>query len=259
MHDGGDVFGILAVLRADFVGVGLKGNVDAHGAHGLAVEASQGIRQFGIVGGAEALVRLIDVSAERIIFAVGGEHHRHAQALGLGGSLQVIQRVGNGDGRAIQVKQLAGEGVFLHHVARVVQLGVDTEQQANLFLRGHLADQIGDALVGILAPVLVHVQLAVIVEILEFQAVHIQDGSYAFHIGKLYLAGGFVGFNYGKRAAGLQKGLLGGSGLLIHLVGADVHHLVRADGRFGGLLRKGAAGAAKQHDYGQEQRDFFHV
>lgn len=62
--------------------------MDTNGAHGRAVEAGQLVGRLGIIGRAEALVGLVDVAAEGVVLTVGGEHHGHAQPLGLGSSFR---------------------------------------------------------------------------------------------------------------------------------------------------------------------------
>ena len=256
MHDGGDVLGILAVLRTDLVGIRLEGHVNAHGTHRLAVEARQLVRQLGIIRRAEALVRLVDVAAEGIVLTVGGEHHRHAQALTLGTRLQVVERIGDGDGGTVQVEQLAGQRIVIHHLTGIRQLGVDAEQQTDLLLGGHLADEVSDAGVGLHAPVLIHVQCAVLVEILELQTIDLQNGGHALHIGQLDLTGGFVRLNHGEITVRLEKLLLSGGSVLINLLRADVHNLRRRNGL---ALGKRSANTAYQHDDGQNQGQLLHT
>ena len=60
-------------------------------------------------------------------------------------------------------------------------------EQARALLQRHLVVQILDARVDILPPVLIYIQLAVAVEILELQAFHLQNGRNALEVAQLGL------------------------------------------------------------------------
>ena len=188
-------------------------------------------------------MRFVNIAAEGIVFTVGSKYHRHAQALCFRTRLQVVQSVGDGDWRPVQVEQLAGQRIFLHHIAGVIQLCVHAEQQAHFFFRCHLADQVCHAGVGIHAPVFISIQLSVLVQILELQAVRLQDGGHVLDVGQFLLAGGFIRLNNGKSAVGLEEGFLSRTGFLVNALCADLHDLVRADRSVGFVLALGAAGA----------------
>ena len=56
---------------------------------------------------------------------------------------------------------------------------VNMEKQAYLFFQGHLGKQVGNAVFSILAPVLVYIQFAVVVQVAELVPVHLDDVFYA--------------------------------------------------------------------------------
>ncbi len=192
IHDVRDVLGVLAVLRADFVRVGLEGHVHADRLHRLTVVVRQIVCQLRIIRGAEGDVGLVDVAAERIVLTVGGEDHRDAQTLRFSLRLQVVQGVGDGDRGAVQIEQQAGHLELFDDVTGVFQISVDAQQSADLFHVVHLGDQVGNALVIRQTPVFVDVQLAVLIQILELQAVNLQNGGDAFDIRQASLSGRFV-------------------------------------------------------------------
>ena len=104
-------------------------------------------------------------------------------------------------------------------------------EQTGLFLQGHLVVQVPDALIHIQAPVLILVQGAVAVQILELQPVHGQDFRHAVQVAQL-----------GLRIGRLNDG------------DGSVHLLVAGEPCLRGLLRiRGQPKTAKEHDCRQEQ------
>ena len=200
---------------------------------------------------------LINVAAEGIVFTVGRVNHRHTQTLGFRRRLKVVQRIGNGDRGAVQVEQLTGELVFLNHLARVRQLRIDAEEQTDLLLRSHLTDEVGDTRIRIHAPVLINVQLTVVVEVLEFQSIHIQDRRHALHVGQLDLSGRFVRLDDRERTIRFEVFLLCRRFLRAGLLRADIHDFSRRNRR--GSFRERCACVAHEHGCRQKQGDLFHT
>ena len=236
IDDFGDVLGVLAVLRANLVGVGLEGYMDAHGNHGLAVDVGKLISQLGVIGGTVGDVRLVDVAAPGVELTVGGEHHGHAQALGFGRSLQVVERIDNFNGGAVEVEKHAGKVEIRNQGAGRFQIGADAEQQAGFLFFRHLADQIVDTGVHVLAPVFVHIQLAILVHVLKLESVDLQNRGYALDIGQTGLLA--IGFDESKTAVLRQQLGLGRT--------------------FGGGFFRECAHTAEHHYQRKKQSQFFH-
>ena len=256
--DGSDELGILAVLRANLVVVGLEGHVNAHRVHGLAIEGGQLVGQFRIVGIAERFVRLVNVAAPSVVFPVRGVHHGDAQPFRFRHGLQIVQDGGNFRGCAVQVEQLAGQVEVLHHVGRIIKLGVHAEQQANFFFHRHLAEQVGHALIGALAPVLIDVQRTVLVQILKLVPVHFQDGGNAFHVRQTRLLA--IRLNQGKLTGFPELGFrFIANGLFFgrdFLASPGVGNVCRAFGLF--FLSENAEEAANSQQHRQQQGQFLH-
>ena len=144
-------------------------------------------------------MRRVDIAAPRIILAVGGEGDRDAQPsflrhglhLVVGIYLLVRRAVGvvevmrdaklvdvnpHGVVAAVVGALLQVEGIRVGEVhAGIVAARADVIQQHGLFLQRHLGEQVRHAVLGVRAPVLVHVQLAVAVQILELQTVYLDQ------------------------------------------------------------------------------------
>ena len=198
INDVRDVFGILAVLRADFVRVGLEGHMDTDRNHRLAVDVGELVRQFGVIGGAVGDVRLVDVAAPSVELTVRGENHRDAQAFLFRRSLQVVQRADDVVRRAVQVEQHTGQVEIRNQGARRFEIRADAEQQTRFFFGGHLADQVIHAGFGVQTPVLVGIKLSVLVHVLELVAVHFQNRGDTLDVSQAGLFA--IGFNQGELA-----------------------------------------------------------
>ena len=117
-------------------------------------------------------------------------------------------------------------------------------QQTDFLIQGHLAQQAVHTGADILTPILVHVQGAIAVQILEFQPIHFDDFLGAGF--QMNLAGGFIG---------LHDHFVDGIGLV---EGSRV-------GQGGGcrrveilLFRNGRAKAGQYHDDSHNQGQLFH-
>ena len=225
----GDVVHVIAVPGADFHAVGVEGDMEANGALLLGVLGNHVIQQLLVMSDAEGIVRHIDHACPGVVAAVTAEHHGNAQAGGLCDFLEGVVLVNQGIGRAVDVVQIGGDivgddGMVHGDVAVAILVGVgrlvgiqpvlgigvhggegaaggSVPQQADFFIQGHLAQQVIHTGIHILPPVLVYVQLAVAVEVFEFQAVYLDDGLGA------------------SLQAGLTGGLIGIHNHLVHFIG----------------------------------------
>ena len=252
---GAGILRILAVPAAQLLAVGMQHHVDAHGAALQRVNGPQLLRKLQIVGSAESVMRGIDHAAPRVVLAVVRDDHRDAQAgilrnclhgvvighLLLRGAVGIVQMCGNLQLIDVVPHRLGGEGrvVVRHgalggeHVPAVGEIhalriaaGVHMIEQTRLFLQRHLVVQVPDALVYIKTPVLILVQRAVAVQILELQSVHGENLRHAIQIAKLGL----------RVRAGNDRDRC------IHLIVAGESSLRR-------LLRiRGQSETAKEHD-----------
>ena len=195
----GDVFRILAVPGAQLHAVGLEDHVIAYRAGLGGIAFPQLFGQLRVAGGAEGVVRGIDVATPGVEFTVGGEGEGYAQPGSFGHGLHFVVRAHLFVRCAVGVVQVIGDAVHVDVIphgivgtvigtilliqgirvgeihAGIVAAGADVVQQHGLFLECHLAQQVGDAVLDIRPPVLVHVQLSIIVQILELQSVHGDD------------------------------------------------------------------------------------
>ena len=227
------------------------------------------VQQLFVMGNAEGIVGHINHASPGVVAAVAAEHHGNAQTGGLGNFLESVVLIDQGIGSAVDVVQIGGDivgdnGVVHGDVAVAVLVGVgglvgvepilgvgvhggegaaggSVPQQADLFVDGHLAQQVIHSGIHVLPPVLVYVQLAVAVQILELQAVDFDD----------LLGAGFQ--------ANLAGGLVGFDDDLIYLIGFCEGG--RVD-EFGGgncvapLLAKGRCGAGQCHRQCENQGNF---
>ena len=200
----GDQLGVLAEGLHDAAPAGLGGDVRLRGqGHAGAdgdVLLTGDVRQLGnqlhIAGGGQTQVMGRDRRAVNIggaVHRVHGDDDRYTQAGGLGPLLHLIHGLG-GVLNAVQLTnqhqadilvrcplfEVGGHlTVCLGHKGGMLHLG-------DLLAHSHLGDQVLGAGFRIHTPVLVHVEAAVPVVILELQSVHLEDGQ-TFNVGQLVL------------------------------------------------------------------------
>ena len=195
----GDVIHFVAVPGADFHAVAVEDRRVAHRRHFLGILGNHVVEQLRIMRHAEGIVWHVDHGTEGVVWAVGFKGDRNAQRGALADSLNGIEHIllllGRARGgigivrdmvlvdfvphRAIRDVVAQRDMVFLtvqplvlHRInGRESAAGKVVRQIAQLHVDVHLGNQIGDARVNIVAPVLVDIQRTVLIEILEIQAI----------------------------------------------------------------------------------------
>ena len=186
----------------------------------LRVLLPDGGGQLGIVGRAKGVVRGIDVAAPCVVLAVAADGQRDAQTALFGQLLHDVVALRQLIGKAVGVVKVMNDMVLINIALQgtlsalveiVVRVGMD--HQTGLFLDRHLADQVLCAGVDVQTIVLVGVQLAILVQVLKTQAVHLKDRRCALDVGQHRLPRAVIRLDHGVDA--VHDRLL--RGLRLHL------------------------------------------